>query len=463
MATSNWTRQASTVGKNDAAERHEIYWRETEPVIPGPTLRDDVHCDICLIGGGYTSMWTAHFVKLADPSLDIHIVETDYAGAGASGHNDGFVTPTIGHNLTTLVKHFGTEQAQLAYAVVGRSILELGHFCRKYGVDADYETSGYYQVATTDAQAMLLKRDLRTAARLGSSTQLELLEGPRVRDVIDSPAIRAAVKSGGALINPHRLARGLARVVREQGVHIHERTPATALETQPDGYQVSTPHARVKASKVVLGANAYQHSFTRFRNKVIPVWSYAAVTEPLSDEALGQVAWPGREGFVEVGNFIVFGRLTAENRLLIGGGPVSYHFRRDMDVPTHIDNRATTRVLRGVLDRYFPCWRDVRFSHTYGGCVAITRQFVPHVGTLGDNLFYGYGYCGNGIALTHTTGKILRDLILGHQSTYTRLLFVNGKERSFPPEPLTYLGARAMSSLLALQDRYPKLATKGLP
>lgn len=462
MASASSTDQpvARTVANTSA--RHEIYWRETEPVTPGPPLREDVHCDVCLIGGGYTALWTAHFLKLAEPDLDIHIVEADYAGAGASGHNDGFVTPTIGHNLSTLVHRFGAEDAKLAYAVVGRSILELAHFCRKYGVDAEYDASGYFQVATTKAQVALLRRDLRTAQRLGSATQLELVEGRQLKNTIDSPNIVAAVKGVGALVNPHRLVRGLARVVGEQGVYIHENTPATALREEPDGHCVTTPYARVTASKVVLATNAYQHLFDGFRDKVVPVWSYAAVTEPLSDEQLSRVTWPGREGFVEAKNLIVFGRLTGENRLLIGGGPVSYHYRRDMDVASHIDNPAATRVLRDVLNRYFPCWQDVKFSHTYGGCVAMTRHFVPHVGKLRDNVFYGYGYCGNGIALTHTTGKILRDLILGRQSTYTRLLFVNGKERPFPPEPLTYLGAKGMSALLALQDRFPTLTMKGL-
>ncbi|OBF55318.1 hypothetical protein A5787_03230 [Mycobacterium sp. 852002-50816_SCH5313054-b] len=462
MTTASSTDRSKVGASSDALARHEIYWRETESVSPGPPLRQDVHCDICVIGGGYTGLWTAHFLKLADPALDIHIVEADYAGSGASGHNDGFVTPTIGHNLSTLVHRFGAEQAKLAYAVVGRSILELGRFCRKYGVDADYDTSGYLQVATNKAQVALLRRDLRIAERLDSATQPELVEGARLKSTIDSPNIVAAVKGGGALVNPHRLVRGLARVVREQGVHIHEQTPATALHTASGGHRVTTPHGRVTASKLVLATNAYQHLFERFRNKVVPVWSYAAVTEPLSDEQLSRVSWPGREGFVEAMDLIVFGRLTAENRLLIGGGPVSYHYRRDMDVARHIDNPAATRVLRGVLNRYFPSWGDVRFSHTYGGCVAMTRRFVPHVGNLGDDVFYGYGYCGNGIALTHTTGKVLRDLILGRESTYTRLLFVNGNERRVPPEPFMYLGAKGLSALLALQDRYPAFAMKGL-
>ncbi|WP_343577363.1 FAD-dependent oxidoreductase [Mycobacterium sp.] len=441
---------------------HDIYWRTTEPVAPTAPLREDVECDICFVGGGYTAMWAAHFLKIADPSLEIHIVEADYAGAGASGHNDGFITPTIGHDLNTLVKRYGAAKAKVAYAVVGRSILEIGRFCARYGVDADYEPSGYFQVATTDAQVKLLRRDIGSARRLDPDSQLALITGEALQNSIDSPAIRAAIKGSGALINPHRLARGLARVVQEQGVHIHEQTAAQRITSASGTHRVHTPFADVSARKLVLATNAYQHQFSRFRHQVAPVWSYAAVTEPLTDEQLRQVNWPGREGFVEARNFIVFGRLTADNRLLFGGGPVNYHWQRNMDTRKHIDNPSTTQVLREVLHRYFPSWSEVPFSHAYGGCVGITRDFVPHVGHLGNNIYYGYGYCGNGIAVTHTTGRILRDLILGRESTYTGLLFVNGAEPAFPPEPLTYLGSKAKTSFLQLQDRFPKLMTKGL-
>ncbi|WP_067855065.1 NAD(P)/FAD-dependent oxidoreductase [Nocardia shimofusensis] len=437
--------------------KHEIYWRETEPVVPGPPLSGDVDCDLVIVGGGYTAMWTAFFLKQADPSMDIHILEAEYAGAGASGHNDGFVTPTIGHSLGALVHRFGAQRAKLAYAVVGKSMLELERFCRKYSVDAEYERNGYYQVATNDAQRKLLERDIELSGEFGGQSSIELLDTAAARERIGSPAITAAFKVGGALINPHKLSRGLYRVVTEMGVHIHESTRVTDVTRTARGHVASTPRGRVTAPNVLYATNAYQFQFPQFKRKVAPVWSYAAVTEPLTDRQLDQVHWPEREGFVEAGNFIVFGRLTAGNRLLFGGGKVDYHFGRDMDESKYMDNPPATAALRAVLTRYFPQWRDVRFSHTYGGAVAMTREIVPHVGTLGDGVFYGHGYCGNGIAVTHSTGKVLRDLILRRDTTYTNLLFVNGKEKPYPPEPFCYLGSKGLTALLAAQDRYPRL------
>lgn len=442
---------------DDTGVRYQIYWRDTEPVDIGPPLRGDVKCDVAIVGAGYTGMWTAHNLKLADPSLDIHIVEADYAGAGASGHNDGFVTPTIGHNLRGVVDAFGAERSSHAFAMVGRSILEIGRFCRKFDVDAEYEPNGYYSVATNDAQLRRIEADLELAATLGARVTPKILDAGEAQDRIGSAEIKAAVRVGGALINPHKLARGLARTLRAQGVHIHERSPATYGGNTPAGHVVRTRGGSLTAAKVVLATSAYQHQFAPFLGKVRPRWSYAAVTEPLTDEQLSMVHWPGREGFVEARNFIMFGRLTRDNRILVGGGPAPYFLGRDMSEARHLRNDRLTGRLRAMLDRFFPVWRDVRFSHAYGGCVDVTAEYVPHLGELRPGLFYGHGYCGNGIAVTHTAGKALRDLVLGRRTPYTDLVFVNGRETGLPSEPLFYVRSRFRSALLDWQDRHPRV------
>jgi glycine/D-amino acid oxidase-like deaminating enzyme len=397
-------------------------------------------------------MWAAHFLKQAEPDLDVRIVEAEYAGAGASGHNDGFVTPTIGHSLHTVVGRAGLEGAKDAYVAVGRSILELRRFCRRHGVEADLDPRGFFLVATSDGQLRRLEHDAELAGRMGVS--YEVLDGGPARERIGSAAIEAALKTPGAMVNPHKLALGLRRVVRQQGVTVYEGTPALAVGGVGGAREVRTPAGRIVADRLVLATNAAQHQWAPFRNRVKPVWSYAAVTEPLSDEQRARVAWPEREGFVEARNFITFCRWTAENRLLVGGGPALYRYGRDMD-ERHLRNDEVTRILREALVGYFPAWRDVRLEYAYGGCIAVTRDLIPHVGTVAPGVHHAHGYCGNGIAMTHLAGKVLRDLVLGVESPYSGLFFVRAREPRFPREPIAFLGARGLSALLAWQDRHP--------
>ncbi|MBO8202786.1 FAD-dependent oxidoreductase [Streptomyces smyrnaeus] len=437
-----------------STRKHVVYWHETEPVVPEPPLRENVDCDVAIVGGGYTGLWAAHFLKEAEPALDIRVVEAEYAGHGASGRADGFVTPTIGKDIQALVEQFGKHRALEASQAVGRSVLEIGRFTRRNKIDAEYEANDYLMVATTQAQLRRLRADRELASTLGGRQEPPLLSAAQAQEVIGSPAVLGAMRAGGALVNPFKLARGVARVVKERGVVVHENTPV--LRVRPGVRpQVVTPGGTITADKVIVAANARQFTFQQFRNKTVPLWSYAMVSEPLTDEQLGRIAWAGREGMVEAKTFLTCARFTADNRLLWAGGPAFYFWGRDMRRRRMNDQRAY-RALLQEFGRFFPMWRDLRFTYTYGGVMDITRDYAPHFGALpGGNIFYGYGFNGNGIAATHTGGKVLRDLTLGKDSEFSRLLYVDDAQRSardFPPEPLLYIGARATARLMEWKE-----------
>jgi glycine/D-amino acid oxidase-like deaminating enzyme len=404
---------------------------------------------VCVVGGGYTGLWTAYFLKRSEPALEVAVVERSWAGSGASGHNDGYAMTVLDMSLHHLVEHHGPERAGAAHEAVARSVVEIGEFCSEHDVDAEYELNGFAAIAVNDGHMRRLERDLEAAQRIGADHDYTLAEGDAARAVIGSPVVRGLLREGrGALVNPHRLVRGLARTVEGIGVRIFERSPATSLVAG----RVETELGAVEAPRIVVATNAYQHSFQQFRSKVLPLWSYALATEPLTDEQRGRVAWEGREGFEDKRNFITIGRWTADGRILWGGRLAPYFYGNDMD-PRHSSNERVFGELRDAWREYFPMWQDVRFTHAYGGCVAITATFLPYVGTLGDGIFYGYGYNGHGVAPSHTIGRALCDLILERDSEYTELLFVNQeREPTLPPEPLRFLGTTLTTKLLDRQD-----------
>jgi glycine/D-amino acid oxidase-like deaminating enzyme len=380
-------------------------------------------------------------------------VEASWAGAGASGHNDGYAMTVLDMSHHHLVEHWGPERAGAAHGAVAASVVEMDEFCSRHGVDAELELNGFVAFATNPGQMWRLERDYEAARKMGADGDFELFDAAGARGLVDSPALQGALKEGrSAILNPHKLVRGLARVVSDAGVVIHERTPALEIDRGGPKPRVVTPRGAVTAEQVVVATNAYQHRFAPFRNRVIPIWSYAMVSEPLTDEQLAGVAWPGREGFEDKRNYISVGRPTADNRVLWGGRLAPYFFNNDMDT-RHMRNPGVHAELRQAFDHFFPAWKDVRFTHAYGGCVAITAGFVPCFGRLDAGVSYGYGYNGHGVAPSHTGGKILRDLVLRRESEYTQLFFVNGRERNFPPEPLRLAGARLTERLLVRQDR----------
>ncbi|MGW5940223.1 NAD(P)/FAD-dependent oxidoreductase [Streptomyces celluloflavus] len=436
------------------AYKHVVYWHDTEKVTIEAPLRERVDCDVCIVGGGFTGLWTAYFLKEAEPALDIRIVEANHSGYGASGRADGFVTPTIGKDIQALVKEFGLQRALEASQAVGRSILEIGRFARKNRVDAEYEANDYLMVATDAAQLKRLEHDRALAERMGAA-QAEILPREESRAVIGSPAVLGSMRTGGALVNPFKLSRGIARVVREKGVTIYDNSPCLRVEpgVRPT---VVTAGGQVKADKVVLATNVHMDAFPPFRRKVIPIWTYAMVSEPLSDAQLGRVNWEGREGLVEAKSLLTCARFTHGNRIMFAGGPTPYYYGRDKR-QRNMNRPEVYREIHREFLRFFPMWGDVEFSYAYGGTADVVRDFAPHFGRFGGgNILYGYGYCGNGIAATHTGGKVLRDLTLGKDTDFSRLLFVDDERRkppaAFPPDPVLFAGARAVARLMDWKD-----------
>jgi glycine/D-amino acid oxidase-like deaminating enzyme len=339
---------------------------------------------------------------------------------------------TGGKVLRRLLWYYGKAKTAGVYRSVARSIMEIGRFCRQHGIDADYRNTGILQVVTDTKQLARLELQIKRAARAGMGGAFTLLDRAAAQQRIGSPTVLGAMKVTGALVNPHRLARGLARVVRAQGVHIHEQTPVGGVERVDGRWRVTTPTGVVTCRELVMATNAWQSSFPELYLRQMPVWNHMLVTEPLSDARLAEVAWPGGEGVANSLSFATAARRTADNRVLWAGGLWYYYAGRDTN-PRHVRNDEAYRRLRESFAEFFPMWRDVSFTHSNGGLISWSHTFIPQFGRTDSGLVYGHGYTGSGIAASHTGGKILRDIVLGRTTEHTELAFVTVKQPKFLP------------------------------
>ncbi|QWF84834.1 NAD(P)/FAD-dependent oxidoreductase [Amycolatopsis sp. CA-230715] len=433
------------------------YWQETlAPVVPGPPLDGDATCDVCIVGGGATGLWTAHALKEAEPSMDVRIVEAGTVGLGASVHGGGFVTLAGAKVLRRLLWYYGTTKAAGVYKAVAKSMLEIGRFCRKNGIDAEYERTGVLQVVTDTKQLARLQLQVNRARKLGMDGSMTVYDAEEARERIGSPTVLGGMTAFGAVVNPHKLVQGLAGVVRAQGTVIHEQTPATEIRKIDGRFQVTTPHGVVTAREVVLATNAWQHTFPEMTDRVMPVWNHLLVSEPLTEDQLARVPWPGREPVSNMRSFFFTTRLTPDNRVIWTGGRWYYRPSRDM-APDHVRNAEAYRELRQAFDEFFPDWRDVRMSHANGACIGWSHSFIPQFGRTSSGLLYGHGYTGAGIAASHAGGRILRDLILHRASEYTELAYVTVNQPKFMPGKLGDRGADFFVWRQRTGDRIPLL------
>ena len=156
-----------------------------------PALEGDAHADICIVGGGFTGLWTALRLKEHDPSLDVVLIEADVCGGGPSGRNGGLVLSWWA-KIQALEQLCGTEEALRLARASAAGVADIGAFCAKHGIAADFRHEGWLWTATSPAQIGAWNDSITLLEELGEEPFVTLEPEEVVRRA-SSPAHLAGV------------------------------------------------------------------------------------------------------------------------------------------------------------------------------------------------------------------------------------------------------------------------------
>jgi glycine/D-amino acid oxidase-like deaminating enzyme len=390
-----------------------------------------------VVGGGFTGLWSAIQLLEADPSLRVVVLEADRVGHGASGRNGGFCAASLTHGLHNGLLHFPDEIDVLEEEGL-RNLRELVAFVRNEGIDAEREETGTLDVATEPYQVAELEEYVELAARHGIA--LELLDQDVVQAAVRSPRFLGGVRAGPercVLVNPAKLAWGLARSAERRGAQIAEGSRVTRLRRRAGRVDVELEGGGVvEAAHVLIGTSAYSGWFRRLASAFVPVYDYVLMTEPLSDAQRAAIGWRGREGMADAGNQFHYFRRSADHRILWGGYDAIYHPGNAVR-PAYDQRPATFETLAGQFTAMFPQLDGIRFTHRWGGAIDTSTRFAVTFGeAMGGRVHYALGYTGLGVGTTRWAAGILRDRVLRPESELLRLRFVNSAPFPIPPEPV---------------------------
>ncbi|EJM59551.1 FAD dependent oxidoreductase, partial [Pseudomonas sp. GM49] len=271
------------------------FWQDTvTPPSAAPSVAGTVQCDLAVVGGGFTGLWTALLARQRQPGLSIAIIEARRCGGEASGRNGGFCAPSISHGVSNALKRWPEEAEQLIR--LGRQNLdELAADLQRFGMNVEFERQGKLNVASQPWQVDGLRSMQRNYARFG--IDCEWLEGSGLARKLDSPAYVAGLfEPNYALLNPAKMAAELRRVCLEQGVQLFENSPVLQLDADKDSLRLRTANGEVIAGKIALATNIAPPLLGHLKSSVIPVYDYSLVSEPLSNEQLAAIGWTGRYG-----------------------------------------------------------------------------------------------------------------------------------------------------------------------
>lgn len=429
------------------------YWLQSleENLQPTLPLEGECNADVAIVGGGFVGLWTALTLKERDPNINVVVLEQDICGGGASGRNGGFVMswwPKIGSLLNFCTK----EQALFLAHAAERAIGELGEFCELHQINAHYVRKGWFWTATTPAHIDSWNSTLNICARLGVEP-FTRVSAQEVAKVTGSDVHLAGVyERSNATVQPGALVRGMREVARKAGIRIFEQTPIVSIEPGKS-IRLTSPKGRVNASSVVIASNAWAASIPELSKLIVPVNSSIVVTEPIP-EKLKQIGWTGQESITDSQLMVNYYRTTQDGRIAFGKGTgaLAYNSRINSTFSEHPESIELTEA---DFRRTYPGLASTGLASAWSGPIDRTYDSLPLFGTLSgsQNIHYGIGWSGNGVGPSRLGGRILASLAIGSRDEWSTCSLVGRHCKTFPPEPLRYLGGTLVRNAVIRKER----------
>ncbi|MFC3522917.1 NAD(P)/FAD-dependent oxidoreductase [Streptomonospora nanhaiensis] len=470
---------------------------ERRPALPG-----SADYDVCIVGAGYTGLWTAYYLKKAQPDLRVAVLEREFAGFGASGRNGGWLSAEFagsrrpyGAEGDAAPGGRGTGRGRAGGAggggigrigKVGRagagakagtggkggkggkggmvalqrammdSVDEVIAVAAAEGIEADIVKGGMRLVATNPAQKARLITEVEELHTWGYWPEdLYLLDPhgePRLQ--VDG-AVAAAYSPHAARVHPAKLVVGLAAAVEALGVDIFEGTAVTEIQPRDGAVRPGavTEGGTVRADHVIRATEGFTSTIQGWRREWLPMNSSMIVTEPLTEAMWDHIGWERHEVLGDQAHAYFYAQRTADGRIAIGGRGVPYRFGSARDDRGATPPQTIAELWR-VLARLFPVASEVPVAHAWSGVLGVPRDWRPTVNLDQESgLGWAGGYVGNGVTTSNLAGRTLRDLILGRRTDLTQLPWVGHRVRGWEPEPLRWVGTHLVYGLYRGADR----------
>ena len=408
---------------------------ESRPPLPG-----DRDADVCIVGAGYTGLWTAYYLKRADPGLRIVVLEARFAGFGASGRNGGWLSGLVPGDRHAMAEQYGRDAVVAWQRALNEAVDEVIAVADREGIDAGIVKGGTLEIARNSAQAARLASSIAEERAWDVDGIEPLTTAEAAQHIRFADVVAAYHTPHCARIQPALLARGLADAVERLGVQIYEQTPVTAIAKG----RATTATGVVRAPIVLRATEGFTAALPGLRRRWLPMNSSMIATDPIPASLWAHIGWEGRETVGDTAHGFFYAQRTVDDRIAIGGRSVPYRYASRTDVDGRVPAK-TIRHLSAVLHSVLPQVRDVPIAHGWCGVLAVPRDWDASVVLdRATGLGAAGGYVGHGVTATNLAGRTLADLVLERQTPITELPWVGHEAKNWEPEPLRWLGVRGL-------------------
>jgi glycine/D-amino acid oxidase-like deaminating enzyme len=404
-----------------------------------------------VIGGGTTGLWAALRSLERDPERSVLLLEGSRIAEHASGRNGGFCAASITHGEANGRSRW-PEEMPLLRRLGDENLDEIEAAIARYEIDCGATRSGEIDVAVEPWQVEHLREE--AAARREAGLDHRFLEGDELRAEFGSPKALAGLldPDGQILLDPARLCWGLADAIESLGGTIGEYTRVTKIEKRAASIELGTNRGPIRARQVVVATSAFKALVRKAARRVVPVYDYVLVTEPISEERIAEIGWSSHRGVADAGNQFHYLRITEDKRILFGGYEAAYRFHQRVNA-THEEDPRTFALLAEHFDSMFPSLGDVGFTHRWGGAIDTSTRFCASTELSHDGAVATVnGFTGLGLGASRFFADASLDLLDRLETPATSTEMVRTRPMGFPPEPIRFIGIELTRRAIARAD-----------
>jgi len=420
------------------------------PAYRAPLSQDET-ADVCIVGAGFTGLWTAYYLKKANPKLRIVLLEKEFAGFGASGRNGGWLSGGFEWSRERYMQNASRDEVIALQKAMAVTVDEVTAVCEAEAIDADILRVDNLMVATNPAQLARAKAEYdKLLAWDTPPAHIQWLDAAQMRERIAIDKVQGGfARQGKARVQPAKLVRGLAEAVERLGVVIYEQTAVLAI----DKGRVTSTRGTVKAEAIIRATEGFTSGIAGHKRLWLPMNSALIATEPLPDTLWQEIGWQGCELLGDMAHAYCYAQRTREGRIAMGGRGVPYRFASRADTRGQTQ-QATIDKLHAILVKLLPQTSKLKINHAWCGVLGVPRDWCTSVGfDQQSGIGWAGGYVGLGVSTSNLAGRTLCDLVLRRDTELARMPWVNRQVRRWEPEPLRWLGVHSMYQLYRIADK----------
>jgi glycine/D-amino acid oxidase-like deaminating enzyme len=415
-------------------------WNRILPSSAGyPTLKDDIHADWVVIGGGFAGLAAARRLSQLVGDESIVVLEASRIADGPAGRNSGFMID-LPHDLNS-DSYAGTQHQDQQQIRLNRAAIEFAReTAEAYGMGRQvFDPCGKMTAAGTAKGMAHIESYRGHLDALGEA--YELKSAADMKDWTGSDFYQQGLFTPGAvMIQPAAFVRQAARGMSER-VSIYENSPVTSMQLGAQ-HRLITPSGSVRAKRVILAVNGHIQSFGFFPSRLLHVFTYASMTRALSPQEVTRLGGAQDWGILPADPIGTTVRRSSDyrgsgNRIVIRNHAT---LNQSIEVSPKNMKRAAGLQDRSFANR-FPMLEGVEMEYRWGGRLCLSLNSMPAFGEIEERVWSAC--CQNGLGTVKGTlsGMMAAEMaVLGRSDLLTDYLDHQQPKR-LPPEPFLSLGA----------------------